>query len=122
MEFVFNIDPVAKGRPRFTRGGRAYTPERTRKFTNELIAMMQWQVGEPLEGALKVEIVFYMRRPKSVKRKYPTVKPDLDNLEKALYDAGNGILWNDDSQIVTHTVSKYYADSGSIYMKVTKLK
>lgn len=121
MEYVFNVDPVPKGRPRFGRG-RTYTPSRTKIFESELSALMQDQAQEVESGALKVELVFYMRRPKTVKRKYPSVKPDLDNLIKGCCDAANGILWNDDAQIVTMTVSKYYAESGSIYMKITRLK
>ena len=36
-------------------------------------------------------------------------KPDCDNLAKAVLDALNGVLWQDDSQVVELSVSKWYA-------------
>jgi Holliday junction resolvase RusA-like endonuclease len=122
VEYVFEIDPVPKGRPRFTRQGRAYTPQRTKIFESELSDLMREQSSCVESGSLKVEIIFYLRKPKTVKRKYPTVKPDLDNFIKGFCDAGNGILWEDDAQIVTMTASKQYADSGRIYLKITRIK
>ncbi|MBQ2175307.1 MAG: RusA family crossover junction endodeoxyribonuclease, partial [Alphaproteobacteria bacterium] len=37
-----------------------------------------------------------------------TVKPDLDNLTKALLDALNDIAWHDDAQIVDLQIRKEY--------------
>jgi Holliday junction resolvase RusA-like endonuclease len=42
-------------------------------------------------------------------RQWKTTRPDADNLAKAVFDALNGILWADDSQIVNSTVSKFIA-------------
>ena len=63
---------------------------------------MAWEMraawkGKPLEGNIKLTIDLY----------WPDNRPhDWDNL-KALGDSGNGILWNDDSQIVEATVRKH---------------
>jgi len=38
-----------------------------------------------------------------------TGKPDLDNLAKLVLDAANGILWDDDSQIIKLHLSKMYS-------------
>ena len=38
----------------------------------------------------------------------PTVKPDSDNVEKAVKDALNGVAWVDDCQVVTTFVTKEY--------------
>jgi len=42
--------------------------------------------------------------------KYPTGRPDWDNLGKIISDALNGIAWRDDSQIVDASVKKFYTD------------
>lgn len=45
-------------------------------------------------------------------RLHPTTRPDLDNLFKALTDSLNGLIWEDDSQIVQFEAKKTY-ESGS---------
>lgn len=46
----------------------------------------------------------------------PTVKPDCDNIAKNINDALNRIVYNDDKQIVSLTVNKFY--SNDEYVKV----
>lgn len=72
----------------------------------------------PMKGAIAVTIVFTIRKPKSVKRDYPTVKPDVDNLGKALLDALNEIAYDDDSQIIEINASKKYGHSGHIFLDI----
>ena len=38
IDFWFQGEPVGKGRPRFTRQGRAYTPKKTRDYELKLAA------------------------------------------------------------------------------------
>jgi len=42
---------------------------------------------------------------------------DLDNLEKALYDSLNGVVWIDDRQIVHHDNKKRWAQ-GQGYIEI----
>lgn len=118
ISFNFPVNPVAKGRPRFS-GGRAYTPQKTRDFEKLINIMAKVQhKGEPLKGALSVVIVFFIKKPKSVKREYPTVKPDVDNLCKSALDSLNGIAFDDDSQIIEINASKKYNDIGGIFISI----
>lgn len=119
----FDIDPVPKGRPRFTRSGMAYTPAKSRAFETELSYMARAQYrGKPLEGALQVHIRCQMIKPKTVRREYPSVKPDGDNFLKAISDALNGVLWVDDAQIVDLSISKRYGPKGKITVSVIKIE
>lgn len=121
FKLEMHIDPVAKGRPRVCRNGRAFTPEKTRRAED----MIRWLVGQALqgrtvplfEGPLHVEMEFSFQRPKSVKRMSHTVKPDLDNLVKMM-DACNGLIWRDDAQIECLRAQKYYSDRGLIRIRV----
>jgi len=74
-----------------------------------------------LDGPLELHVVFYVPRPKghygtgrnagTVKASapaWPTVKPDLTKLVRAVEDAMTGIVWRDDSQIVKQVVTKKY--------------
>lgn len=101
-------DPVAKGRPRLGRYG-VFTPEKTRKFEKDFERVARSQVKQKLQGPLYVEIFFKMRRPKSVKDKHHTKRPDLDNLIKTV-DALNGVAWEDDAQICFLHATKTYVD------------
>jgi Holliday junction resolvase RusA-like endonuclease len=61
----------------------------------------------------------YLPRPKSHYLKsgqirpaaptYPTVKPDLSKVMRAIEDAGTGIWWDDDRQITLESIAKLYA-------------
>lgn len=75
----------------------------------------------PLSGPLRVEMLFWVRRPKGhfgsgrnlevVKEsspRFPTVKPDLLKLARAVEDAMTGIVYGDDAQIVTEVLRKRY--------------
>lgn len=117
IEFKIPLEPTAKGRPRMSMvHGRpiAFTPKETRiaeavmkQYAIE--AMQKQNDGRPLEGVLNVWAWFYLRRPKSVRRAYPTTKPDLDNYIKTM-DAFNGVVWMDDSQVVGIFARKLYTD------------
>lgn len=116
----FPINPEPKGRPRMTRRGRVYTPRKTVLFERQIQAIAQSQYKkDPLTGPLSVHVEFHFARPKSVKREFHTVKPDIDNLQKAILDALNGIIWIDDAQIICLTSSKSYSIEPRIILKVT---
>ena len=130
MKFTISMIPVAKGRVKMGRWG-AYTP----KKTVEAEAMIRQQVldqmnpeecrMQPMTGALYLKVIFYMPIPKSLSKKKQvllentphTKKPDLDNLIKT-FDALNGILWADDSQICTIMAEKKWSKEGKIEIEV----
>lgn len=113
-------EPTGKGRPRMTRKGHAYTPEKTARAENLVAMCAMEQIGQPvLDGPLKVELEFRCAIPASWSQKRqlaalagqerPTKKPDIDNAMKLACDALNGIAWRDDAQIVAASLSKGYA-------------
>lgn len=108
----FDLEPLPKGRPRVARG-RVYTPAATRIFEHNVATIAKHYARinklEPLTGPLEVIVMFNLKKPKSVRRDVPGVKPDLDNLVKGLFDGVNGILWHDDAQVVMLACSKSYA-------------
>jgi Holliday junction resolvase RusA-like endonuclease len=109
MEITFTITgtPVGKSRPRFTKGGRAYTPNKTRHYEEQVADVAaKAMVGVKYNDApVRAFIIAYMDIPKSysdARRKrcmanehFPT-RPDVDNLLKAILDGCNGIVYKDD--------------------------
>ena len=121
--------PTAKGRPRFTRLGRAFTPEKTRQAEGYIRHQIVEQAGMlRLEGPLRVTVACFMAVPGSwsqVKRAKALTgavhhigRPDLDNLAKAVLDAANGYLWCDDAQIVALVLSKAYSERPGVCLTV----
>lgn len=65
----------------------------------------------PEKSPVQMRVTFYFVRPKSAKnRQYPTVKPDVDKLLRAVCDALNGIVWHDDAQLIWSHAEKLYGD------------
>ena len=68
----------------------------------------------PFDDAVVVSAVFFLPRPSSVKRVWPSVAPDTDKLCRAI---GDGLSVNtsrvltDDARIVRWDASKVYADT-----------
>jgi Holliday junction resolvase RusA-like endonuclease len=101
-------------------GARVFTDQRTRSYEAQLRYAGQQVMAEapPTDLPLCVRITAFLPIPASWSRKRraqaelgkirPAVKPDCNNLSKAL-DALNGVVWNDDRQIVDETVSKLYS-------------
>ena len=98
-----------------------YTPQRTRSYESLVRAIYGDVSGHQFEGAVKVTCTFCIHKPKTVKRKYPTVIPDTDNMVKSTLDGLNpytdkvtGITisgaWADDGQVVEIHAKKVYTD------------
>jgi len=67
---------------------------------------------QPLIGAVCLEVIFFMPRAKSNTKDYPSQKPDLDKLIRAVGDsADNAGLLSDDSQICQILANKVWAGS-----------
>lgn len=81
---------------------------------NARIAMLE-QGRTAIHGPVAMEIRFYLRRPKAIRKKenVPHVKkPDLDKLIRSCCDALTEIAWDDDSQVVSIVATKHYARDG----------
>lgn len=129
---VLHTEPLPKERPRATvMGGHAriYTPRKTAEYEKKIgDAWKSMHDGGPETGPVSVRMAFVMPIPKSATKKAkqdmenrrirPVVKPDADNLAKAVLDGLNGIAYRDDNQIVDLSVSKYYGTVPKVMIRV----
>lgn len=106
-----------KQRARVTRFG-TYTPAQT-VAAEKAIGFAARTTGAPvLGGPVALDVRVVVEPPKSWSKKqraaaiegerFPTTKPDLDNVVKLIGDALNGIAWNDDQQVVQVSAGKKY--------------
>jgi Holliday junction resolvase RusA-like endonuclease len=119
--------PRGKGRPRFRVIGKGkkqfvstYTDTETRQYEERLkaIGSARMGMGEPFDCPLSVKVEALTPIPASWSLKkqasaakgeiVPTGKPDADNIAK-LVDALNGVVWRDDSFIVSMLILKRYS-------------
>lgn len=128
IEFFAEIEPEAKGRPRFSRRGRfvhTYTPEKTVMFEDRLRNLgFPHRPSKPFNSPLSVTLTFAMQKQKRSKAVDGTphiIKPDLDNLVKSALDPFNGIFWKDDSLIYHLSVSKQYFDKVGIHYRIQEI-
>lgn len=131
-EIFFPFKPRPKGRPRFTRYGHTYTPTETAEYEEKIRNYYIASVSDYYEGAIKIELTFYMPIPKTVTKKGKCLmlenvikhvkKPDTDNMAKALLDSINKVAYKDDSQITQLISKKRYAsdENVGIHMVITE--
>ena len=125
IEFVVYGRPKGKGRPRFTMDGHAYTPQATRMYA-----------GGTSFGSVPVavDVVAYYPIPKSARKAdkeamaagmvVPMVKPDIDNVLKAVLDGiqGDDGAFHDDAQVVSVKATKKYDRIGSPGAVVVRIR
>ena len=92
------------------------------KFTTiiQAAAYAEKWVRAEKDTPVSVDATFYIQRPKTVKREFPTTKPDGDKqlrfLLDAISDAQN--VWVDDSQVVVARFQQLYADTPSTRVEI----
>ena len=118
LEFTIPIKPVAWQRVKRGRYGQSYVPEKTKTFERSVgfYAAKAAQGFKFPNTPLILTAKFILERPKSSKLIHPIVRPDLDHYLKALKDGLNGVLFEDDSQVVQYGsgTGKYYDLTGGI--------
>ena len=125
--------PVGKGRPRFTKSGHAFTPEKTRAYEQLVRSCYKKECkGVKLSGAISVMIAAYFPPLKSDSKRtwdqkesgkvLPVKKPDCDNIAKAVLDALNGLAYDDDAQIVSAVILKKYGFPARVEVMLDEIK
>ncbi len=114
-------EPVPLKRPRFSNRGKfVHVYDSQEKIKQGY----KWQIRsqyneEPIGGPVCIVISFFMPIPKSTSgtrkrqmlngRIYHIKKPDIDNLQKFVFDCLNDLVLKDDSQIVEVKAKKIYS-------------
>ena len=131
--FTVEGNPVPKGRPRFARRGKfvsTYSPKTTVDYETLVSTSAKKAMGssEPLGTPLAAYIYITLPIPASYSKKRtaaclsgeerPTKRSDIDNYCKAIFDGMNGIVYVDDSQIVSLHSTKRYGTVGMVEILV----
>lgn len=124
---------VAKGRARTLKSGRSYTPAKTANYAARVAQIGKMAMGDAplIEGPLSLSLMVHLPIPASWSRAkregalkgtvWPVSRPDVDNYAKNVLDALNGVVWADDSAVVSITCTKVYSDDPRAVVRVVQL-
>ena len=127
VSFFIPGEPVGKGRARSTMSGHHYTPAKTRNYEAfvKMFAIEAMGIRTPItDKPFDVSIIAYFGIPPSTPKKRrklmvsgdirPTKKSDADNIAKIICDSLNGIVWGDDSFVVSLHIDKIYSEHSGV--------
>jgi len=122
IRFSVPGEPVGKARPRFTKNGHAYTPDKTRSYEAivKRCVIKAMKGKKLLTGAISLSVTAFFPIPQSSTKAVRetalsgemrhTKKPDWDNVGKIVSVALNGVVYADDAKVSHAIVDKRYSD------------
>jgi Holliday junction resolvase RusA-like endonuclease len=128
MKLQFNINPVPASRPRVTRWSTFY-PKKYTQFREDMGVLLSEHTQCPFKELIECHIELLIEMPKSwpkkkkesLEGKYCNNNSDLDNYAKAILDAMNTIVYDDDKQIVKLSISKRWGKDGKIVVELNEI-
>jgi len=120
VEFTVHGTPAPQGSKRHVgRGILIESSKRLRQWRDVLTWHARDAAAKALwhghDAAVSVDLTFRLTRPSSApkRRVWPTVKPDIDKLARAVLDSlTDAAVLRDDAQVVHLVVAKEYGDPG----------
>ena len=127
LTFELNLSPLAHQSFKIGRGGIKYKPKKVKDYQEYLRRLVSEQLPKDFNiitagSEIKVNYIEYIYAyPKSFSKKrrvktFKVTKPDLqDNLNKAFFDSLEGLLYEQDQNIVEiNRMSKFYGETDKI--------
>lgn len=109
---------VVKGKPQF------YESDSLKDARSKYMSLLSsHKPDQKISGPIRLTVKWLFPMTKqSVNGQYKTSKPDTDNLNKLLKDCMTELgFWNDDAQVASEIIEKFWADNVGIYVKVEQL-
>ncbi len=121
ISFKLPIKVIPKQRPRVTKRG-TYMPSKylaQREYIQAKIRGFKHLGNE----CIKMDVLFVYKRSKtSAKNKYSMPVSDIDNLTGSILDACEGILFENDRQIVEIKAKKMYGDFDAVVVNFKEME
>lgn len=128
MRFEIDIEPIGAVRTTRNMAGKTKAGQRYAAYKDLIAWKIKERMKKPFTKAVGVPtIIFKMPIPVSKRGKVAegqahTVKPDIDNLIKGLFDSANGVAWVDDNRVAEiGSVKKVYSATPGIIFEVVEV-
>lgn len=131
MRFEVFGEVIGKGRPRFTKQGRTYTPKKTLDYERAIKRAYLNKYTYLSKKSLRIKICAYLEVAKShskVKKQKMlanklqcTKKPDADNIVKVVLDALNKVAYQDDTQVVELVAIKRWSNESRLKVIIEEI-
>lgn len=138
IQFVIDGDPFGKQRP---LAGKAFktgvtvlrTPKETRAYEKHvsIVSKLAMRGKPPMNGAVRISLLMYFtpsaswserKKAAALANEFrPTFAPDASNVLKAIEDGMNGVVYDDDAQIVSGAFEKLFATRAHCAVKVEQI-
>lgn len=103
-----------------------YRKPHVQALRNELtLKMKRYRPEQTSEKPIRLTVILYfdIKAPKKLWGTYKTTKPDCDNYVKEIKDVMTLLkFWKDDNQVVDLRVVKYFAEKGTIFIRMEELE
>lgn len=76
-------------------------------------------VIEKAQQGVELHLTFILKKPKTVNRNEPYIRPDIDKLSRAVLDGLTGVAYEDDEQVVKLTAIKEYGENEGVVIRFT---
>lgn len=125
--FIAGVPEPKGSHQAFVVNGKAIVTETSRGARAWQLVVAQvlnasWR-RPPLRGPVQVKLLFHRIKPKSTpkKKRFPTTRPDVDKLARAVLDGMTGIVFADDAQVVDLQVGKLFSERSGVAIGVWDL-
>lgn len=114
--------PIPQGSMKHIGNGRMIHSRATDLATwRALIALAAKSAGcKPILAPIKITMRFRLKKPKTVKRDFPTVPPDLDKLIRGVLDGLTNVAYADDSQVIDINAQKVYSEALGVDIEISE--
>lgn len=109
-----------------SRTKQRFTPKKQASYRELIQSIARGKIPQPIDGPVHLDIIakFQVAPSWSHQKKQDhygqphTQKPDIDNVEKMVMDALNGIAWQDDKQVAFSVADKIWSSRAGLYVIV----
>lgn len=130
MHFFLSMDPPTKTQQEHRFGKRkdgsmyVYEDRELKEARAKLRhALFKVAPDQKLKGAIRLTVKWLFPKGKHPNGAYKTTKPDTDNLNKMLKDEMTHVgFWNDDAQVASEIIEKFWADVPGIFINIEELE
>lgn len=87
--------------------------------------LKRYKPEKPSDKPIRLTVILYfdVKSPKKLWGTYKTTKPDSDNYVKEIKDVMTLLgFWEDDNQVVDLHIIKYFAEKGTIFIRLEELE